>query len=279
MSRALVTGASGYTGHRLVRFLAEQGVEVHALLRPGSSAERLPAQTHLHRADANLGQVLAGIKPHAVYHLAAPSGAAMAPELGAWIAQSLDLLESAAQVPDCRFVLAGSWWQFDSQGAVSPCTLYAAAKQAVADLLAYYAGSGRLSACTTVLYDIYGPGDWRRKMVPTLIAAQDSMPATEGNQIMDLVHVEDVVAGLAAAAAAREASGAGLYTLGGPQRLSLRQLAGMVGRLRGAPVDLRWGELPMGPAPVTPCPADRPPPGWRAEIGIEDGLKRIIAHG
>jgi nucleoside-diphosphate-sugar epimerase len=279
MSRAVVTGASGYTGHRLVQFLADQGVEVHAILRPESRSDRLAAMVHIHHASGDWGGLVAEIKPDAIYHLAVPSGGALADELGQWIALSLGLLDGAAKVPGCRFVLAGTWWQFDSHGDVRPCTLYAAAKQAVRDLLTYYATSGPLSACTAVLFDIYGPHDWRRKMVPALIAADAPLPATDGTQIMDLVHVDDVVAGLVAAAAAREEEGAGLYTLGGSQRLSLRQLAGMVGELRGHPVEMLWGEFPFGPAPTIPCPADRPPPGWRARIGIEDGLRRIIAHG
>jgi nucleoside-diphosphate-sugar epimerase len=96
---------------------------------------------------------------------------------------------------------------------------------------------------------------------------------------MDLVHVDDVIAGLQACAAAREKNEAGIYTLGSGRRLSVRSLVDAVGRLRGGTLDMRWGELPNGSAPVIPRPADRPPPGWQVRVALEDGLKQVVSHG
>jgi uncharacterized protein YbjT (DUF2867 family) len=59
--RALVTGATGFVGGRLVDALASQGVEVRALVRDRSRARRLEqAGVELHEGDVTRAESLAG---------------------------------------------------------------------------------------------------------------------------------------------------------------------------------------------------------------------------
>ena len=79
-------------------------------------------------------------------------------------------------------------------------SLYAATKQALAVIVEYYVRVRGLDATTVTLFDTYGPGDVRPKLVPLLLrAARDGAPVdmSDGGQLIDLTYVDDVVAGLA----------------------------------------------------------------------------------
>ena len=77
MTRALVTGATGFVGANLVRRLVADGAEVHAVARAGSDRWRLAAvpEARVHEADvtdaAALDAVVAAVRPERVFHLAA----------------------------------------------------------------------------------------------------------------------------------------------------------------------------------------------------------------
>ena len=71
--RLLITGATGFAGRHLTSYCAEQGHEVHALVRPGREGAVVPRAT-AHAADLRDGPALArlveGLAPDAVAHLA-----------------------------------------------------------------------------------------------------------------------------------------------------------------------------------------------------------------
>ncbi|MBI5162914.1 MAG: NAD(P)-dependent oxidoreductase, partial [Magnetospirillum sp.] len=283
--RALVTGAGSYIGTRLVTRLAAAGAEVHVLLRPHSDATRLQAlaaRPYLHRLAAARPDraLLASIGPDAIFHLAAPPGRADTGEVEAYLTLSLALAEAALAAAVPRFVNVGTWWQFGPDGGFRPNGLYAAAKQAVHDLMAGFAVRG-LSVCTAIPFDVYGPGDWRGRFVSLLKGALDApLAASEGLQEVDLIHVDDVAAGFLAAARAHEPAGtAGLYTLGSNRPLTLRAVAEAFAGVAGRPAAIEWGRQPYAPDQVyRPCPADSPPPGWSHAISREQGLAEVIAH-
>lgn len=73
MTKVLVTGANGFTGHYVVKALAARGKEVHALVRkPGTVIEGAVGSHTCDLADANaLGETIKEIAPERVVHLAA----------------------------------------------------------------------------------------------------------------------------------------------------------------------------------------------------------------
>ena len=87
-------------------------------------------------------------------------------------------------------------WQHFGTPDYRPVNLYAATKQAFEDVLAYYADAQGIAAVTLELYDTYGPGDPRRKLIRILFEAARSgepIQLSPGEQVIELLHVDDAV--------------------------------------------------------------------------------------
>jgi len=275
----VVTGATGYAGHHLVARLTEGDQEVIALLRASSSPERLltlPRPPRIERLEESGAMPPGLFGAQTIFHLGFAPGNAAAALIEDSLTFSLRLL--AAAPAGARFVNVGTWWQFDAQGHYHPNSLYAAAKQAVGDLLTYYVLSGRLLGGSVIPFDIYGPEDWRGKLLSRLMAPSESpLPATDGTQEIDLIHVEDLIDGILAAAAGLAPGVPHRFTLGSGQPLTVRALADKVAAALGRPLAIQWGAIPHAPGQIFKVPpADRPPPNWAPRIALEAGLSGLL---
>ena len=295
LRRVLLTGATGYVGAHTARVALERGLEVHALVRPGSATDRLPPGVVRHELDgsyASVERAVAATTPDACIHLAAmvqprptPDEArAMldaGPLLAVHLAEALTSAGGGAERP--AVVSAGTYWEFAQDGSYAPNSLYAATKRATHDLLAAYVPRG-LRAITLVLFDVYGPDDWRGKLLPALLKAAAEgrrLPATPGTQRLDMVHIDDVAIALlhaAETARAMPAPALATFAAGSGTPRPLREIVGLLERIAGRDGDpggiADWGAVPFPPGqvhePVSVLPRL---PGWAPTIGLEQGLR------
>lgn len=174
--RALVTGLTGQDGSFLAELLLEQGYRVIGLIRrratePLGSSEHLRDQVELVRGDllepASLTEAVALVRPHELYHLAAPSfvpGSWQRPaETLAAIAQSTaTLLEAVRDRSEwTRVFVAAPGAMFGAapesrQREDTPCrpqTPYATAKLAAHQLVGLVRAHDGLFACSGILYN------------------------------------------------------------------------------------------------------------------------------
>jgi nucleoside-diphosphate-sugar epimerase len=175
-------------------------------------------------------------------------------------------------------VNTGTSWQVNEHGDYAPFNLYAASKQAFETLIENDLTRG-LSAITLRLFDTYGPGDTRGKIIDLIIAAVlsgEPLKMSPGEQVIDLVHVSD---------AARAFVHAGTILLGGTppahaiygvsgERAPLRDVAALIGEIAGTPAPIHWGGRPYRPREIMLPFAGFPSlPGWRPLVGLRDGLQ------
>ena len=68
-------------------------------------------------------------------------------------------------------------------------------KQLDQEILSYYVKAHSIRAVTLIPYDIYGPNDWRGRLTLALwrAAAGKTIDMTPGEQLLDFVHVSDVI--------------------------------------------------------------------------------------
>lgn len=289
-SRALVTGATGFVGGHLVRRLLEDGWEVHALTRAGSSA--LPAGVKAHVMDGGTAGVLAGVResaPDVVFHLAALFLAAHGPDdveplVSSNVLFGAQLLEAMADLPRPCLVSAGTAWQHFRGDAYEPVNLYAATKQAFEDVAAYYVSARGLAMITLDLYDTYGPGDTRPRLLPMLLDAAGTgnvVGLSPGEQLLHFVHADDVAGAFLAAAAALQADPsprAATYTVPSAEPITLRELVAVVERATGETIDVEWGARPYRDREVMVPWTGPVLPGWHPKVPLEEGLRAVAAE-
>ncbi|MCU1490068.1 MAG: NAD-dependent dehydratase [Acidimicrobiaceae bacterium] len=288
--RALITGAAGFIGGRLAAQLVQQGWEVHALVRRSSNTDDLAGlgiSLHVDDGVSALHDVVGAAGPDVCFHLAGYFvGSHRDGDIARLVADNVlfgtRLADALASRGGCTLVNAGTYWQHADGAPYRPVALYAATKQAFQDVLRYYVERTNLAVVTLKFFETYGPGDSRPKLLNLLLdaaASGRSIGVSPGQQLVDLVHVEDAVAAcLAAAAPSLAARGSGYHsfavTSGAP--LQLRQLVEQVGEAIGRPVPVEWGAREYRwREMMQPWDAGAPVPGWAPAIPLEVGIAEM----
>lgn len=284
--RALVTGATGFAGRNLVRRLVETGWAVHALTRgtPNRSGS-LPRDVTIHvtpDVDAQAGAVVAAVRPDAVFHLAALSAHHQQGQLHALIRANVTLSAAVAEAcaqTGARLVHVTSSAKHYQGAEYSPVSLYGATKQAQCDLIQYYIEAEGLDAREACLFDTYGPGDDRGRLVDLLLdAAWHGTPLglSQGRQLIDLTHIDDVAIALEMLGLHDEPVGRLVVRSGQP--VTVRRLADIVSEVTGRAVDARWGARPERPREMlTDWVVASDHIGWAPRIGLRDGVAQLWA--
>lgn len=288
MRRALVTGATSYVGRRLVDRLLAEGVSVCAFVRATSAplGGRVDEQVY-DGSLASVERVLRRARPDTIFHLAslstiAHSPADVDPMEAAILRLGVQLAETGAGLGVSRFILAGSYWQERSSEDPTPACLYAAMKQAMEDILRFYAASTPMRTASLRLFSVYGPGDRRGRLLGQLDEARGSgreLPLSPGRQSMEMVYVDDAIDAFIHAGrllAQRPKLSGKAWHVGSGERMSLRELVALYAKVVG-PVPVRWGARPYRPREVMRPWSGARLPGWRARVRLAEGLRRACA--
>ena len=290
---ALVTGATGFVGSHLVRRLVGDGWDVHLIVRPQSVLgliEDLKDRVIPHVYDGSVAcliDIVAKSKPAVVFHLASLFLAQhrsedVEPLVASNILFAAQLVEAMAVNGVHQLVNTGTSWQHFENRAYSPVNLYAATKQAFEAILQYYLETTPLRVITLKLFDTYGPGDPRPKLFTLLrrvAEGQEPLAMSPGEQLIDLVHIDDVVDAFVLAAErllSTVAIGHECYSVSSGNPLKLRDLVELYGRVTGKALPITWGGRSYRPREVMiPWNMGLVLPGWRPQVGLKEGIRRM----
>lgn len=200
----LVTGANGFIGAHLTAALLQAGADVHAMVRSGSSLDRLnhlQAAPHVVPVDltdhAMVHDAVQKVRPKYVFHLAVSRQSA---DWAALLATNLDgalnLLRACGAVGVCRFITLGSSLDQIDPETGRAVNAYGASRAASGILLKHYAAAFQIPLAYLRTFYVYGPLQSRNKLIPTALrhAANGSpMPVSPCDSRRDYVHVSDVV--------------------------------------------------------------------------------------
>jgi nucleoside-diphosphate-sugar epimerase len=324
MSRILVTGAGGFLGARVARHLAASGHEVIALGRSASTLEGLK-DAPVSALVCDLGDEasvssLALSTIDSIVHCAGLSST--------WgprrdfarnnVTATANLLDQAKKWGAPHFIYVSSssvYFRFSDQLNVSetsvlpaPVNHYAWSKATAEKLV-----RAARAIPTTIVRPrgIYGNGD--RALLPRLLraAARGPLPSFHGGRaVIDLTHVDDVVAAISCILQQSDRAAGAIYNVSGGEAVSIRDIIIRSARLAG--ITVRWRDVPWPIAiaairtlerfhavfrptvePIVTAysagllafsqtldlSSIRNEMGWRPTISFEEGLRRTFARG
>ena len=285
----MLSGASGYLGGKLAARLRGQGHLVHCILRPASDASRLEGIKGLviHRHDGGADSLRAIVReanPEVTFHLAARFSAEHRPEdipelVQANIAFGAMLADAVCDLAAPRLVNAGTSWQHYNHLEYNPVNLYAATKEALEDILRYYAEARGLHVITLKIFDTYGPDDPRPKLfnlLARIAKSGEELAMSPGEQLLDLVHVDDAARAFEQAGElllTGRFSGMREHTVCSGRPIRLKDLVAAYEQAKGVKLNIQWGGRPYRSREVmTPWRGGRELPGWKPEISLARGL-------
>jgi nucleoside-diphosphate-sugar epimerase len=194
------------------------------------------------------------------------------------------LLEAMAIHGITNIVNTGTSWQHYENKAYSPVNLYAATKQAFEDILRFYVEAKGVKAITLKLFDTYGPNDTRPKLFHLLekIARERmALAMSPGEQIIDLVHVSDVVSAFETASNRLMnalVDGHEQYAVSSDTPMSLQAVVRTFERVLGRRLAIEWSGRPYRAREVlTLWNRGKRLPGWAPAFSLEAGITDLLA--
>lgn len=294
MSRVLVTGASGFIGRRALEPLTRQGVEVYGVGR--SVPADLPRNVRWLKADLlDPDERAAAVNEAAATHLlhlawyAEPGRFWTDPENVRWVGASLDLVERFASAGGRRAVLAGTCAEYDwstteplseAASALAPSTLYGTCKDATRRVVQGLGSSLGLSVAWARIFFLYGPREHPARLVASVASALvrgERAPTSEGSQVRDFMHVDDV-AGAFVALLSSEVTGA--VNIGSGEGVTVRDVVEQIARAARREDLLDLGALASRPGDPPRIVADalrlHDSVAFTPAISLEEGLTRTV---
>jgi len=305
-ARALVTGAGGFLGSHLVERLLAAGARPRAFVRYGSTGSRgwLEGSPRLGEIEVFAGDVTdAGSVRRAmegvdvVFHLAALIGIpysyhAPLSYVRTNVEGTLNVCQAALDAGVRRLVHTSTSEVYgtalrvpiDEEHPLQGQSPYSASKIAADKIAESFHRSFGLPVVTVRPFNTYGPRQSARAIVPAIVTQLLRGPAVRlGNlaPTRDMNYVSDTVEGFLRAAESDGAEGR-VVQLGSGREIAIGDLARLVARLLGRPIELREEAVRLRPGASEVerllCDASRARQllGWTPAVALEEGLRRTI---
>jgi len=205
----LITGATGFVGHQVLRQLANSSVEIRAVIREGSQdklIEGVPLEEVITTPDLFAesadwwAEACEGVDTviHVAWY-AEPGEYLQSPRNLDCLTGSVNMAKGASRAGVRRVVGIGSCFEYDLTGGklsvespLKPLSLYAAAKAAVFSTLSQFLPSQGIEFLWCRLFYLYGDGEDSRRLVPyirSMLAAGKPAELSSGDQIRDFTDV------------------------------------------------------------------------------------------
>ena len=292
MKKVIITGATGFVGSRLATYLLKEDFEVALIVRPTSSYQEIEfivddCKLYVYDYDINsLINALGNYEPDVVIHCASlflsnHSFNDVDNLIDSNVKFPSLLLETMDRLNIKSFINTGTAWQHYNSEEYNPVNLYAATKQAFEDVITYYVEAKGFKAITLKLFDTYGPSDPRGKLISLLdnyANNQKQLDLSPGEQVINLVHIDDVVNAYIKAIENLNVMNYGHEKYGVASRrvYTLRELIKEYESIKNVKLNVNWGGKEYREREVMKCWDEfKTISGWNcsSELRFDDGFK------
>lgn len=297
-----MTGAGGFVGANLVRYLADKNYEVAAL----AHGKRLPwrlqgleGKCSIYHADLcnqeAIRKALLEFRPNQVFHLAAYGAYPEQNDLKKAVLTNIvgfqNLLVACKEAGVASVVNAGSSSEYGScdhapleSELAHPNSFYAISKVAATNIGAFTGGNLALNVCTCRLYSVYGPYEEPRRLIPTLLMhAYEGVfpPFADASISRDFIYVDDACDAFVKAANHQHANPGEIYNIGSGVQTNLGQVAAIAKEQFNLEGEPQFGSMPNRRWDATVWYGDASKAAqalnWWATTSLTEGLRRSYA--
>lgn len=295
MKRAIVTGATGFVGSNLCKYLIENNWEVSIISRPSSDYTNISSvlnKVKLFEYDGNIEKLISffkEIKADVVFHLtslfiAEHESNQINQLVDSNIKFGLHILEAMKESNTKQLINTGTSWQHYHADIYNPVDLYAATKQAFESLIKYYTEAESIRCITLKLFDTYGESDTRPKLINLLHKFADEnmeLNMSPGEQVLDLVHVDDVVRAFVNAYEVLSSNNAIVFDQFGVasgRKIRLKDLIEIFEEVTSKKINVCWGGREYRKREVMELwNGYKLLPNWECTISLEEGLRKYYS--
>lgn len=297
MKTCIITGATGYIGSHVLKYLLQKGWNIHIVTRSESNYVNVAdvlSRIHVFEYDGNIRNLITYFQQanaDVVFHFAAAVITNHSPEQVSTLVQSniqfyTEVLEAMDHCVTGLFIGTGSYWQNYNSITYNPVDLYAATKEASEKILQYYVDARNFRAITLRLFDVYGEDDRRPKLWNLLrdIAGTDkSIDVSPGEQYLDLVHISDVCTAYEAAFNLLISDSSiknEIYGVSTKELHTLKEIISLFQSVSGKNIHVNFGKRAYKEREVMkPMREYKILPNWKANKQIVDMLNKVIGGG
>jgi nucleoside-diphosphate-sugar epimerase len=186
-----------------------------------------------------------------------------------------------------RFVAVGTCFEYDlthdrlsETTPLRPRELYGACKKSLFEVAQRFSELTGVSVVTPRVFYSYGPFEDVRRLVPSIALALlrgEGAQVTQGEQVRDYLHVEDVASAIWRVAASDYT---GAVNIASAEPVTIAELAMRVGRLLGRSDRVHLGAIPYRPGEPMRILADattlRQGLGWAPRFDLDRGLAQTV---
>lgn len=297
MKTCIITGATGYIGSHVLKYLLQKGWNIHIITRPESDCANVTdvlSRIHVFEYDGNICHLIAYFQQtnaDVVFHLAAAVITNYKPVQIPILIQSnigfyTEVLEAMCHCDTRLFIGTGTYWQNYSNTTYNPVDLYAATKEASEKILQYYIDAHHFRAITLRLFDVYGEDDKRPKLwnfLRDIAGTAKSIDVSPGEQYLDLVHISDVCTAYEAAFNLLNSDLSvknEVYGVSSGELHTLKEIIFLFQSVLGKTIHVNFGKRPYKEREVMkPMRGYKILPDWQADKQIFYMLNKVIGGG
>ena len=309
--RVLVLGATGFIGRWVARALSEQGVNLAVVVRNKRSTEEIFSKYEVDRGSFEVDLIEADLRdtdsvetvfrhfrPAITFNLAgygidhSERDETTAYQINAqlvkviceaiannrdpeWFGQDIIHLGSVAEYGP----IGGNLSETSSE---CPTTVYGKSKLAGTRWLTHCCQEFHIKGLTSRLFTIYGPGEHRGRLLPSLMEAALSgkpLSLSAGTQKKDFTYVNDVVEGILRLGLVSATRPGEIVNLATGKLTTVRGFAEIAGKILGIPAaNLNFGAISNGQWDVEHSEISlerlRRLTGWVPPTSIEQGIRK-----
>lgn len=291
----LITGATGFVGRHLVPELIRQSNSILEITRSsdksiklfGNKINRIKYDKSDHEA---LVSEVENFQPDICIHLASYLTAnddlhSLNELIESNVKFTCIVLDALKNTGLQTFINTGSFAEyFNGDGELDPAYLYTATKTASRIFVDYYSKSYGFNYFTIAPYTIYGGKDTQKKIIDIIYDSLDSPTAidlTPGDQILDFIHINDVVNFYTTAVKYQKKVPSGTsFQLGFGMGHTLKELALIMEKKTGRKANINWGGRQYRTRDVMFAKANTSQQyhlfGWRPSISLDEGVQMYL---